>query len=70
MNTIDLPAAIAPELRSELQQALVDAARGVRDPEKMKSAAERMDRMREENRRLFGDGDIGVEIIRSIRDNQ
>jgi hypothetical protein len=70
MKAVDIPTAISPELRAELQRTLADAVAGIRDPEKMKAAAERMDRMREENRRLFGDQDIGVEIIRGIRDGK
>ena len=50
----------------ELEQTMADAAKGVRDPRKMRASAERMDRMREENRRLFGQQEIGVEIIREM----
>lgn len=70
MKTVESSTGISPELRAELQQTIADAANGVRDPLKMKAAAERMDRLREENRRLFGETDIGVEILRSIRENQ
>jgi hypothetical protein len=61
---------IPPELRIELQQTLADIAKGIRDPEKMKAAAERMDRMRERNRELTGPMDVGVEIIREMRDGR
>jgi hypothetical protein len=70
MKIADTTGDIPAELRAELQQTLADLAGGIRDPEKMKAAAERMDRMREENRRLFGEQDIGVEIIRDMRDGK
>jgi hypothetical protein len=34
----------------------------------MKAACERMDRMREENRKLFGEQKIAVDLIRETRD--
>jgi len=52
---------------AELRQAAAVAANGVRDEEAMRLAAERMDRIREENRKKFGDAPIGVEIIRESR---
>jgi hypothetical protein len=61
---------ISPELRAELQQAAANAVKGVRDSQKMREACQRMDRMREENRKLFGEQDIGVEIIRHMREGQ
>jgi hypothetical protein len=61
---------IPAEMRVELQQTLADIAKGIRDPEKMKASADRMDRMRERNRELFGDQDVGVQIIREMRDGQ
>jgi hypothetical protein len=33
----------------------------------MKAACERMDRMREENRNLFGEQNIAVDLIRETR---
>jgi hypothetical protein len=33
----------------------------------MKAACERMDRMREQNRKLFGDQNIAVDLIREAR---
>jgi hypothetical protein len=70
MKTTERATDIAPDLRVELQLTLADIANGVRDPEKMKAAAERMDRMRERNRKLFGELDIGVEIIREMREGR
>ena len=60
---------IIPEhVKAELEEALANIARGVRDPRKMKTACEEMDRIREENRRLFGETDIAVELIRRTRE--
>ena len=70
MKTTETVADIPPELRVELQQTLADIAKGIRDPEKMIASAERMDRMRERNRELFGELDVGVEIIREMRDGR
>jgi hypothetical protein len=70
MKTTATALDIPPEVRIELQQTLADIAKGIRDPEKMKAAAERMDRMRERNRQLVGELDIGVEIIRAMRDGR
>lgn len=53
---------------AELQAAADRLTRGERDPEAAKQSALRMDRMREENRRRFGVQDIGVDIIRQMRD--
>ena len=40
-------------------------SKGIRDPEKARQALERMNRIREENRQLFGEQNIAVELIRS-----
>ena len=61
---------IPPELLAELQEAADRAARGVRDPEVMRRACERMDRMREEIRQKHGVLDIGVPAIRELRDGE
>jgi hypothetical protein len=67
MNT-SKTAANPPDLATEFQQAVDDLAKGIRRPEKMQAACERMDRLREENRRLFGEQNIAVELIRQTRD--
>ena len=59
----------APNARTELQAALDDLARGIRDAEKTRMACERMDRIREENRKLFGEQNVAVELIRATRDD-
>ena len=70
MNTTDTMAAIPPDLFLELEQTLTDIAKGARDLQKMRAAAQRMDRMRERNRKLAGESDIGVEIIRDMREGR
>jgi hypothetical protein len=57
-----------PTFAAEFQEALDDLAKGIRRPEKMQAAFERMDRLREENRLLFGEQDIAVELVRQTRD--
>jgi hypothetical protein len=59
--------AITPELETEFQEAVRRAMSGERDPEAMRRAAERMDRMREETYRQHGLLDIGVPAIRELR---
>jgi hypothetical protein len=59
---------IPADLMSELRAATDRAARGIRDPEIMRRAAERMDRMREDLRRRTGDLDVAVDLIREGRD--
>lgn len=68
MNAPQTNTGISSAVIAEFQEALDDLARGIRRPEKMQAACERMDRLREENRRLFGDQNIAVELIRQTRD--
>ena len=68
MNTTDTAAGIPPDLAADLQEALDDLAKGIRRPEKMQAACQRMDRLREENRQLFGEQNIAVELVRQSRD--
>lgn len=68
MSTPDTTTGNVPDLAAEFQEALDDLAKGIRRPDKMKAACERMDRLREENRRLFGEQNIAVELIRQTRD--
>ncbi len=67
MNTTET-AGIPPDLAAEIQEALEDLAKDIRRPEKMQAACERMDRLREENRQLFGEQDLAVELVRQTRD--
>jgi hypothetical protein len=68
MDTTETAAGIPEEVKAELRQTLDDLVKGVRHPDKMKAACERMDRMREENRKLFGEQNIAVDLIRETRD--
>ena len=63
MSTVDT----TTEAMKELQEAANSAAAGIRDPEVMRKAAERMDRMREDLRRRKGVQSIGVSAIRELR---
>ena len=68
INTTETTTGIPEELKAQLQQTLDDLVKGIRRPDKMKAACERMDRMREENRKLFGEQNIAVDLIRETRD--
>lgn len=52
----------------QLQDAVDDLIKGIRDPEVMRKAAEEMDRDREEIRQRIGETNIAVELIREARD--
>jgi hypothetical protein len=65
-NILQIPLAIM----AELKEAAEKAAKGIRDPEAARMACERMDRMREKNRKLYGSQDVGVDIIREMRDSR
>jgi len=59
---------VSPEVMAELREAAERAAKGIRDPEVMRQACEHMDHLSEEIRQKMGVQDIGVRIIREIRD--
>jgi hypothetical protein len=63
-------ARVPEETMRDLIEACRLATSGIRDAEVMRRAFERMDRLREENRRRFGVQDIGVDIIREFRDRE
>ena len=69
MNRTEIADGIPEEVKAQLRQTLDDLLKGIRRPEKMKAACERMDRMREENRKLFGEQNIAVDLIREARDH-
>jgi hypothetical protein len=69
MNTTE-ETLIPAEIMNELQAAADNAAQGLHDPETMRQACERMDRMREKNRALFGEQDVVVDIVREMRDSR
>jgi len=59
---------IPAEILADLEEAARYAASGVRDPEVIQQAAERMDRMREELRQRHGEMNVAVDLIREVRD--
>jgi hypothetical protein len=61
---------IPPHIMAELQAAADRAAKGLRDPDIMSKACERMDELREEIRRKHGILDIGVPAMRELRDGE
>ena len=69
MKTMDPTTGIDPQMKAQLQEACERLAKGIpfSDEEKAEAAA-RMDRLREENRRLFGEQNIAVDLIRETRD--
>ena len=67
MNTTT-PSVIPADLLAELREAAENAVRGVRDPEAMRQAAARMDRMREELRQRQGELNVAVDLVRETRD--
>jgi hypothetical protein len=68
MATVELsgPIFVDPEVQAAVDRML----RRIRDPDAMRRAADRMDRMREEMRRRVGVGDLAVWLIRSTRADQ
>ncbi len=70
MITTEKASVIPAALQAEIQVALDNLARGIRDPEAARKACERMDRMREENKLLLGEKSSAVDVIREIRGSQ
>jgi hypothetical protein len=68
MATAEQPTVISVD--PELQAAIDRVLNGVRDPEFMRHAAERMDRMREEMRQRVGNLDLAVPLIRETRNEE
>jgi hypothetical protein len=69
-TTTEPSAGIPQHVMAELQRAADLAAKGIRDHEAMRRSCERMDRIREENRKKLGAADIGVQIIRQSRESR
>lgn len=61
MNTTE-----ATDLLAEFQDAADKAKKGI-NAEEARQAAREVDRIREQNRHIFGDEPIGVPIIREFR---
>jgi hypothetical protein len=69
MDTVEITGTGIPsDLMAELRQAAERAAKGVRDPEAMRQACERMDRISEQIRKRHGVLDIGTPAIRALRE--
>jgi hypothetical protein len=66
--TTTLTSIVPGDASADLRLLLEHPTGGIRDPEAAKRARERMDRMREENRRRFGEQAVAVELIRQARD--
>ncbi len=64
----ELTPLIPADLLAEMQAAAERAAKGIRDPERMRQSCERMDRIREDIRRQHGVLNIGVPALRELRD--
>jgi len=60
---------IPPELMAELQEAVDQIMKGVRDPDAMDPAAKEMDEGREEIKRRLGELNIAVELVRETRNS-
>jgi hypothetical protein len=69
MNTTETTSGIPDEVKAQLRETLDDLLKGIRHPDKMQAACERMDRMREENRKLLGEQNVAVDLIRETRDH-
>lgn len=69
MITAEISTGMPDDVKAELQESLDDLAKGICRPDKVKAARAHMDQVREENRRLFGEQNIAVELIRQTRDN-
>lgn len=66
--TTDDPIA-AEDAKKDLEVVIDHILNGTRDPELMRRACERMDRMREELRKRIGTVEIAVDLIREARDS-
>ena len=56
-----------PDSFTELEQSLDRAAKGQRDPERMRKALEQMKQSREETRQKIGVVEVAVDLIRDAR---
>ena len=70
MATHETNHVISPELLAEMEEAARKAMTGQRDPEEMRQACERMDRIGEDIRRRHGMLDVGTPAIRELRDGE
>lgn len=71
MSTLNTSGVVPPEVMADLEEAARQAAAGgVRDPELVRRVRERADKARRETLAKLGVQDIGVSIIREMRDAQ
>jgi hypothetical protein len=56
------------EIMADLEEAARYAASGLRDPEIMRTACERMDKLRDEIHQHAGEVNVAVDLIREGRD--
>jgi hypothetical protein len=70
MDKSDESSPFTREIMAELQEGIERAMKGIRDPEAMRIACERMDRIREEVYRRNGLLDFAVPTIRALRDGE
>ena len=69
MNTTTTSSGLPAELAAALDEALRNAMTGNQDPETMRQACEEQDRLREALRLKVGDLNVGVDLVREVRDN-
>jgi len=62
--------AIPDDLLAEMRERARRAANGIRAPEDVRKACERMDRMREELQEKVGETNLAVQLIREARDQE
>ena len=71
MKTIDQSAGIEPDLKAKIQAACDRIAKGIYPTmDERRAAAAEIDRMREENEKLFGIQDVTLDAVREARNNQ
>lgn len=71
MSILNTTSVIPPEVLADLEEVARQAATGgVRDPELVRRIRERADKARRETLAKLGVQDIGVSIIREMRDAQ
>ena len=71
MKTATEPTGMDPSLKAEMQLACDRIAMGILPTmEERRAAAARIDRMREENAKLFGIQDVTLNAVRESRRNQ
>ena len=71
MKMTDETPAMDPALRAEMQEACDRIAKGILPTmEERKRAAAQIDRMREENAKLFGIQNVTLDAVRASRNGQ